>query len=92
MSNEQWIDNAFAKARKEAGRANNMAVGIRNFLDENTEGILDKWKQLVGEDVSLRVARLLQEDEELCDAFETMSETFFTAGVLYGRMRYRNKR
>ena len=88
MSNDQWIENAFNNARKEAGRANRMAAEIREFLDDNTMRILDKWKHLVGEDVSFRVAKLLKEDEELCDAFETMSETFFTAGAVYGKMVY----
>ena len=88
MSNEKWIDNAFAKAKKEAGRAHKTAANIRKFLDDNTNGILNQWRRLVGEDTSARVAQILRDDEELCEAFETMSETFFTAGALYGRMVY----
>lgn len=92
IDRDKWVEKAFEKAEKDVNKVHITAVRIRKFLDENTEAILDKWSQMVGENTSVRVANLLAIDEELCDAIETMNETFFTAGVLYEKMRHGNKR
>lgn len=80
---DEWIKQAFEKARKEANRANPIAVRVRKGLDEHTEEILDKWANVVGRDKSMKLALMLRDDEELSDLVETLCETFFTAGYVY---------
>ena len=90
-SDNKWIEDAFKKAQKEAERTNPTARIIRDFLDNETPTILDKWSRVVGQERAIKLAKKLAADDELGELIETLAETFAVAGYIYCKSRYEHK-
>lgn len=80
---EDWIKDAFEKAQKRQEKAASLGEELSEFLENNTEAILDSWRAVTDEESSMRVVELLCRDKKLCDTINDMCTMFCIAGYLY---------
>ena len=88
---EQWIKEAFDKAKIDAEKSKSVADTISRFLDENTPLVLKKWSQIVGEDKAIAFAKELAKNPELNEMVETLTGVFTVAGYLLAVMEQNNQ-
>lgn len=81
---EKWIEKAFISAIAQAESAEQIAPLIEKALDKDTPHLLDMWGELIGSDMSIRMARIIAEDEKVQDALSQLVKLFFIDGFVTG--------
>ena len=90
MENNKWIDEAFKEAIELNKTAESYSKTIREFLDEYTPTILDKWANVVGRDKSIWLATILSDNDELNELIETLTAFFTIAGYMLAKSEENN--
>ena len=88
---DNWINNAFQQAQKDAERIDNLVNTIRDFLDYETPLILDQWAKVMGEEKTMKFIAMLGENKELNEYVESLSECFAIAGYLLAKYGYKKQ-
>ena len=88
MSND-WIKDAFKKAMDANKEAMDIAEKVNDFLDNNTEFILDGWADNVGWDKAGTLAEFTQTVPDLDVAIDDMCHRFCVAGFLLAKYLYK---
>ena len=91
MNNDDWINDAFKEAQRNADMAAPVAEKIRAFLDEYTPGILDRWSNMVGRDKAMKFAKFLADNDDARDLVEALTECFTVSGYLFAMIDMKRK-
>lgn len=79
--NNNWINDAFAKAGIMAEKTEEIIARAQAHLDQKSEELLHLWGRQIGDEITLKMIKILI-DEDIENALSELTKSFLIAGYL----------
>ena len=85
MKTEDWINEAFKDAQRDAAKTEKVARKISELVEEHSNTIFDRWSEIIGFQQALSFADKISRNEADAYAMKMLMHCFAIAGYVLAK-------